>query len=715
MAGDNDFFWKKADLPAGFDVGSDGLFFIDDKGKDIKISNQPLIIDGFTKTASGTNWMVIVIFITLDGKVKNLSIGLDEILERNTINKLRSEGYHIDYGKEKLFLAYISEMIALNRVQRSTTYSNTGWFQDDQQLFGTPSEVIGKDIDENYVYVPDNHSINQAERMKPKGTLKAWKANIFNLCQGNKYLLFAIFVSFSSVLLRILKTETGGFHFFGPSSRGKTTLLQVVASVWGYGASPANATSSSFIQTWRTTSNALEAIAASYNDLSLPLDELGQCNEHNFHSVIYDLAGGEGKARMNRSASLIQRHRWCLNVVSTGEISIREKLIANDRKTIKAGQLLRFLDIPVNNDIVMDSHGMNPADYINTLKNACSTYYGTAGKEFILKLIADIKENENTLNQIHVNYEYFKEKIHTAEMPPETVRVANRFALVMLAGDLANEYLDLQLSEDEIVEAVKCVFDAWAAENVSLSDVDRAIEAIKETIENNAGLFASNFDDPKANKKGFRLDDGDLDLYLFTSAQFRDIICGANAAAVAKKLNELGFLHTNNSENGRVKLQARLKINRAEKQNSYYAVKADILGPPEPTVLRKHKNIPDDEPLMHYPLDDDQPVMPKRKIIARKAEKEPSSQPIMFHKKDPEFKIIRRVKEEPSQASKPLSNEKGSSKPPETPAVRHKIKSLAERKKDFELCEYQPPPGRRSVMQAYNDSLKRLAKNNKDN
>ncbi|MDR0581029.1 MAG: DUF927 domain-containing protein, partial [Holosporaceae bacterium] len=47
----------------------------------------------------------------------------------------------------------------------------------------------------------------------------------------------------------------------------KTSALCVAASLWG---------TKKFMQQWRSTSNALEAVAESHNDGLLILDELGQ-------------------------------------------------------------------------------------------------------------------------------------------------------------------------------------------------------------------------------------------------------------------------------------------------------------------------------------------------------------------------------------------------------------------------------------------------------
>ena len=91
--------------------------------------------------------------------------------------------------------------------------------------------------------------------------------------------------------LHLAGQEGGGVNFFGQSSRGKTTLLQIAASVWGRGASPG------YVRAWRATANGLEGAAASANDTALVLDELGQVEAREAAAALYSLSNGGGKVR----------------------------------------------------------------------------------------------------------------------------------------------------------------------------------------------------------------------------------------------------------------------------------------------------------------------------------------------------------------------------------------------------------------------------------
>ena len=99
---------------------------------------------------------------------------------------------------------------------------------------------------------------------------KDWQAGVGTLASGHVLPVLAMSAALAGPLLHLAGQEGGGVHFHGPSSRGKTTLLQAAASVWGRGGSPG------YVRAWRATANGLEGAAASATDTALILDEFGQ-------------------------------------------------------------------------------------------------------------------------------------------------------------------------------------------------------------------------------------------------------------------------------------------------------------------------------------------------------------------------------------------------------------------------------------------------------
>jgi putative DNA primase/helicase len=103
-----------------------------------------------------------------------------------------------------------------------------------------------------------------------------------------------------------------------------------------------------FTKTWRTTGNALEQVAENHNDSLLILDELSQIASKEAGQIVYMLGNGQGKSRMRRDTSMRRTKEWRLVILSSGEISISDK-IAEEGGKAKAGQLVRCVDCVLEN------------------------------------------------------------------------------------------------------------------------------------------------------------------------------------------------------------------------------------------------------------------------------------------------------------------------------------------------------------------------------
>jgi putative DNA primase/helicase len=220
-----------------------------------------------------------------------------------------------------------------------------------------------------------------------RGTLVEWQDGVGSLVAGHCRAVFTVSVGFAGPLLGLLGLEGAGFNLYGQSSTGKTTLVKAAASVWGKGDSPG------FVRPWRSTANALEATAALHTDTLLPLDELGVLDPRDASAAAYQLTGGTGKGRAARDGSLRQSLTWRMMVVSTGEVRLADKL-AESRQRARAGQQVRLIDIPADVGAgfgVFDNSGLegDPKVLVEALKVAAQTSYGTAGPEFVRRLIAD--------------------------------------------------------------------------------------------------------------------------------------------------------------------------------------------------------------------------------------------------------------------------------------------------------------------------------------
>jgi putative DNA primase/helicase len=273
-------------------------------------------------------------------------------------------------------LRYLNEAPVQSRV---TIVARTGWHEvGDTTVFALPDETFGSARGETVIV--------QGATTAPfekSGSLADWQSGVGSLVAGHSR---GVSVGFAGPLLGLLGLEGGGFHFCGQSSRGKSTLVEAAASVWGKGAIPG------FVRPWRTTANALEGAAAIHSDTLLVLDELGMIDPREAAAAAYQLAAGSGKGRSARDGSLRTSLTWRTMVISTGEVRLSDKLVEGKQRA-RAGQQVRLVDIPADagagfgvfNHAGADGDAQFLADRI---KRATRSAYGTAGPEFVRLVIA---------------------------------------------------------------------------------------------------------------------------------------------------------------------------------------------------------------------------------------------------------------------------------------------------------------------------------------
>src|SRR4029453_14062513 len=204
----------------------------------------------------------------------------------------------------------------------------------------------------------------------------------------NSRLLVAVSTGFAAPLLALLGEESGGLHYKGQSSEGKTTALLCAATVWG---EPGR------LERWRTTANALEGVALAHNDNLLCLDELKELDAREAGGVAYMLANGAGKRRGQPHGGTRPWLTWRLVLLSTGETSL-EHHIADTGQRIQAGQEVRLVDVPADAGTGLgmfeDLHGAESSKaFADQLREATPRHYGHAGRAFVAALSQDRPEN----------------------------------------------------------------------------------------------------------------------------------------------------------------------------------------------------------------------------------------------------------------------------------------------------------------------------------
>lgn len=574
--------WEGIAIPEGYELTAEGVFEFTEKGDPRRIAG-PVWISGHTHDESRSHYGLVLCFIDLRGNVSEYAFRRDALHEqgRTLAQALAARGCEIVPGQESRLSRYLGSFDS-KQVPWLRATAKIGWIDavDSHLAYVSPSSengVIALEKTERIIFQPEQHSPN-LHTLRQQGSLQDWQTHVADPCRGNAYLITALCMAFAAPLLKAAAAESGGIHYYGRSSRGKTTAAQVAASVVGCGADPSDAPEHAYIQRWNSTANGLEGLTAAHNDSLLILDEIHTFGGKDFGQVAYNVTGGKGKTVSDRDRNLKQQRTWRTFVLSTGEISVRQKIEEEGNK-VRAGQLVRLADVPVNDNIIQDPHGMDAAAFVLKLKRACGQHYGTAGPAFIKALI-------ERFHYFHPFAAHIKQALAEAEarlavprMEAEQRRTLRRFALMDVAGKQAVDFEILPFTKQEIEDAVTQVARAWLAEGVSMPDRIRGVMALQEFIQRNQHRFRPTHSDNfnMYNLAGYTERDfkGGGWLYMFTTEAFVEACGGYNPKDIAREIQKLGFLHAN--EKDRYMYKCTVVVNGESKRLRLYAVLDAIL------------------------------------------------------------------------------------------------------------------------------------------
>jgi uncharacterized protein (DUF927 family) len=547
-----------ADAPAAADASADapntckygggkftlterGVFFVGtDKNGEEKAPAwvcSPLGVIAKTRDAKSGEWGRLLEWFDDDG-VRHLWAMPLELLEGDGIDvrkELARMGLHTGTTRaaKELLAAYIKVWPV---DMRARCVERLGWHG---AVYTTPSETIG-DAGEIVVF-QNAHAIEPA--FSAAGTVDAWRDSVGALSAGNTRLVFAVSVAFAGTLAGIVGEDSGGFQMRGKSSTGKSTALKAAASVWG--------DPDTYMRLWRATANGLEGLAALHNDGILILDELSQCDPKQVGEAAYMLANGQGKARANQKGAARASQRWRLLFLSSGEVSL-SALMAQAGRKANTGQEVRLADFDADagagHGAFEELHGQPSGAALSVaVKDAAALNHGAVGLAWLRHVV---QHRARLADFIADGMGQFVAEAVPAGAAGQVERVARRFALVAVAGELAAHFGLTGWAKGEAERAAKACFSSWlegfgGIGNREERDLLAQVRAFFEA--HGASRFedvAATEDQRIVNRAGFyRAGHNGVRQYLVLPEAFKTEVCkGRDAKAAEKLLVAMGWV-----------------------------------------------------------------------------------------------------------------------------------------------------------------------------
>jgi uncharacterized protein (DUF927 family) len=418
-----------------------------------------------------------------------------------------------------------------------------GWHQS---VFVLPDRTFGATEGESVLLQVSG----PAARFSVEGTLDGWQQEIARHAAGNSRLALAISAALAGPLLRLANEESGGFHFWGASSIGKTTALHAARSVWGQ--EPGS---------WRTTDNAAESTAAAACDTLLTLDEIGQATPQAVSDLAYMLGNQRGKARMRRDATARQSLTWRLLFLSTGELGLAARLAEGGRRAM-AGQSVRVVELPADagagHGIFDELHGFGGgADLAEHLRQATDRQCGHAGRLYLERLTGSLEECRELIRA--ARHRFIVEQC-PAGADGQAQRVCGRFALVAAAGELGIKFGVLPWPPGEAEAAAVRCFSDWLMQRggTAPAEIVAGLRQVQLFLEQHGSsrfepAWAEGDSHPgrTINRAGFRRadDSGAWRYYVLPESWAAEVCKGFDPMLLARAMIEGGWMEPGEGKN----------------------------------------------------------------------------------------------------------------------------------------------------------------------
>ncbi|WP_456620626.1 MULTISPECIES: DUF927 domain-containing protein [unclassified Bradyrhizobium] len=537
---------QKKQLPIGYSFSDRGLMWQnpDDLDKPAILIAGHFDIVAETRDGDGSNWGVLLRWKDHDDREHQFALPRATLAGDGSEARraLMEGGFFIAPSQTArgLFNSFLLQVRSPNRARAT---QRVGWHSNS---FVLPDDCFANDKRDQLLLqsvTAHEHSFRQG------GTLESWQQNVARYASGNSRLVLAISAAFAGPLVGPCSSEGGGLHFKGASSTGKSTALHVAGSVWGGG------DANGFVRSWRATANGLEGVALSHSDTLLCLDELSQLAAKDAGEAAYMLANGSGKSRSTRDGSARRAAKWRVLFLSSGEIGLADKVAEDGRgKRIAAGQQVRIVDIAADAGAGMgmfeNLHGFETAEALaRHLRTATQQHYGVAVRHYLGSIVPAI---EDLRRQIAPIMAAFSSQFVPRGADGQIERVAQRFALVAVGGELAQQRGIVPWKPGEAIAAAGRCFNDWLAARGGhdAAEVHDGLEQVRSfLLANGMARFIPAWEEERDTRihprdvAGYRQKVGDGWDYFVTTTAWKEEICrGLDARRLAATMATKGYM-----------------------------------------------------------------------------------------------------------------------------------------------------------------------------
>jgi len=430
--------------PGGYSVRFAGIFL-----DDTQITTAPIVITGEAidvdsgEVSVGLAW-------TYRMRWKQTTVDRGKMTDARKIGALALLGFPVNSDNATNIVRYLSAFAAHNmasipEVQLST---RCGWVG---RSFLRGHNCHGGDL----ALSVDGGLERIAKGFDAKGDYGAWRRMIREYIAQRPSMLLGVYASACAPLLEVLQIPGFVIDWSGTTGRGKSTALQVAASVWG--------DYTQIVQPWDVSSTVgPQTIAGFVRHLPLLMDDTKRAESRSqvIADMIYAIPDGRERVRGKKDGGLRESKQWRTVLLSTGE----RKITSFSGDAGARGRSLCLPGTPMGKDTPENALAAEE------IKLTAMEHCGHVGAELIEWLRG---ADWDDLRKRHAEYR----AAYVRAAPGSTARrLGSAVAAVQLTAEILAD-LGLPATEDQQNEAISL---AWNAALDSGADSDQPLAALRD-------------------------------------------------------------------------------------------------------------------------------------------------------------------------------------------------------------------------------------------
>ena len=288
----------------------------------IPVAPRPIVISSQVKSVDSGILKFRLAQMTPAGKWQKFpTFDAATISDSRAIIKLANDGLRVTSGNAALLVDYFDKLRTNLEAELPMTYevARCGWYEfGGQEHFIDPRRpCVFKDDDGKNISVEVSSQSQFATCLTTRGSLDKWR-EAYELAKKYPVARFAVATAVSPLLLKVLGERNFLTYIFGKTRGGKTTAATLAASTGG---------SEKIIRSFDATKNGLAGAAADVSDYCFIVDEKQVADnklKETFDNVIYAIANGIGRLRLNKDGSVRKVQDWRTVGLMTGETRMIE-------------------------------------------------------------------------------------------------------------------------------------------------------------------------------------------------------------------------------------------------------------------------------------------------------------------------------------------------------------------------------------------------------